>query len=85
MNVQNVGSFLGSLVRRKDKNEFQNASGVQVSEAGSNSEDLSEPGFPKIGTADFPDKPPMINGLSPIVVKKRFLIKLFLHFIFLTL
>jgi general secretion pathway protein E len=65
VNVQNVGSFLGSLVKRKDKNEFQNASGVQISEAESNSEDLSEPGFPKIGAADFPDKPPMINGLSP--------------------
>ena len=65
MNVQNIGSFLGSLVKRKDKNEFQNASGDQVSEAESNSEELSEPGFPQISAADFPDKPPMINGLSP--------------------
>ena len=70
MNVQNVGSFLGSLVKRKDKNEFQSASGVHVSEAESNSEDLSEPGFPKIGTADFPDKPPMINGLSPQLMRQ---------------
>ncbi len=70
MNVQNVGSFLGSLLKRKDKNEFQNASGVQVSEAESNSEDLSEPGFPKIGAADFPDKPPMINGLSPQLMRQ---------------
>jgi len=70
MNVQNVGSFLGSLVKRKDKNEFQNTSGAQISEAESNSEDLPEPGFPKIGAADFPDKPPMINGLSPQLMRQ---------------
>ncbi|MEA1992028.1 MAG: ATPase, T2SS/T4P/T4SS family [Thermodesulfobacteriota bacterium] len=70
MNVQNIGSFLGSLLKRKDKNELQNASGVQVSEAESNSEDLSESGFPQISTADFPDKPPMINGLSPQLMRQ---------------
>ncbi|MDL1958346.1 MAG: Flp pilus assembly complex ATPase component TadA [Deltaproteobacteria bacterium] len=70
MNVQNVGSFLGSLVKRKDKNELQNAGGDQVSDAESNSAELSEPGFPKISAADFPDKPPMINGLSPQLMRQ---------------
>ncbi|MDL1960387.1 MAG: Flp pilus assembly complex ATPase component TadA [Deltaproteobacteria bacterium] len=70
VNVQNVGSFLGSLVKRKDKNELQNAGGDQVSDAESNSAELSEPGFPKISAADFPDKPPMINGLSPQLMRQ---------------
>jgi general secretion pathway protein E len=70
VNAQNVGSFLGSLVKRKDKNEFQNASDVQVSEAESNSGEVPELGFPKIGVADFPDKPPMINGLSPQLMRQ---------------
>jgi general secretion pathway protein E len=70
VNVQNIGSFLGSLVKRKDKNEFQNASGDQVSGAESDSDELSEPGFPKIGAADFPEKPPMINGLSPQLMRQ---------------
>jgi general secretion pathway protein E len=70
VNVQNVGSFLGSLVKRKDKNEFQNAGGDQFPDAESNSADLSEPGFPQISAADFPDKPPMINGLSPQLMRQ---------------
>jgi general secretion pathway protein E len=70
VNVQNVGSFLGSLVKRKDKNELQNTGGDQISDAESNSAELSEPGFPKISAADFPDKPPMINGLSPQLMRQ---------------
>jgi general secretion pathway protein E len=70
VNVQNVGSFLGSLVKRKDKNELQNAGGDKVPEVESNSAELSEPGFPKISAADFPDKPPMINGLSPQLMRQ---------------
>lgn len=70
VNVQNVGSFLGSLLKRKDKNELQNASGDQVSEAESNSAEVPGSGFPQIGVADFPDKPPMINGLSPQLMRQ---------------
>lgn len=70
VNVQNVGSFLGSLLKRKGEDELQNAGGDQVPEAKSNSSDLSEPGFPKISAADFPDKPPMINGLSPQLMRQ---------------
>jgi general secretion pathway protein E len=70
VNVQNVGSFLGSLVKRKDKNELQNVGGDQVSDAESNSAELSESGFPQISATDFPDKPPMINGLSPQLMRQ---------------
>ncbi len=70
VNVQNVGSFLGFLLKRKDKNELQNASGDQVSEAESNSAEVPGSGFPQIGVADFPDKPPMINGLSPQLMRQ---------------
>ena len=70
VNVQNVGSFLGSLVKRKDKNELRNASGDQVPDAESNSAEVPGPGFPKISAADFPDKPPMINGLSPQLMRQ---------------
>ncbi len=70
MNVQNVGSFLGSLLKRKDKNELQNASGDQVPDAESNSAEVPGPGFPQISAADFPDKPPMINGLSPQLMRQ---------------
>ncbi|MEA1866498.1 MAG: ATPase, T2SS/T4P/T4SS family [Thermodesulfobacteriota bacterium] len=70
MNVQNVGSFFGSLLKRKDKNEFQNVSGDQVSDAASSSAKVPGTGFPQISAADFPDKPPMINGLSPQLMKQ---------------
>ena len=70
MNIQNIGSFLGPLLKRKDKNELQNASGDQVPDAESNSAEVPGPGFPKIGAADFPDKPPMINGLSPQLMRQ---------------
>jgi len=70
VNVQNVGSFLGSLVKRKDKNELQNASADQVPDAESNSAEVPGPGFPQISAADFPDKPPMINGLSPQLMRQ---------------
>ncbi len=70
MNVQNVGSFLGSLLKRKDQNELQNASGDQVLDAESNSAEVPGPGFPQISAADFPDKPPMINGLSPQLMRQ---------------
>ncbi|MCD4755047.1 MAG: Flp pilus assembly complex ATPase component TadA, partial [Deltaproteobacteria bacterium] len=70
MNIQNVGSFLGSLLKRKDKNELQNASGDQVPDAASNSAEVPGPGFPQISAADFPDKPPMINGLSPQLMRQ---------------
>jgi len=65
-----VGSFLGSLLKRKDKNELQNASGDQVPDAESNSAEVPGPGFPQISAADFPDKPPMINGLSPQLMRQ---------------
>jgi len=70
VNVQNVGSFLGSLVKRKDKNELQNASADHVPDAESNSAEVPGPGFPQISAADFPDKPPMINGLSPQLMRQ---------------
>ena len=70
MNVQNVRSFLGSLLKRKDQNELQNASGDQVLDAESNSAEVPGPGFPQISAADFPDKPPMINGLSPQLMRQ---------------
>lgn len=70
VNVQNIGSFLGSLVKRRDKNEFQNTSGDQFPDAESNSAEVPGPGFPQISAADFPDKPPMINGLSPQLMRQ---------------
>jgi general secretion pathway protein E len=70
VNIQNVGFFLGSLLKRKDKNELQNASGDQVPDAASNSAEVPGPGFPQISAADFPDKPPMINGLSPQLMRQ---------------
>ena len=70
MNVQNVRSFLGSLLKKKDQNEVQNASGDQVLDAESNSAEVPGPGFPQISAADFPDKPPMINGLSPQLMRQ---------------
>ncbi len=70
MNIQNIGSFLGPLLKRKDKNELQNASGDQVPDAESNSAEVPGPGFPQISAADFPDKPPMINGLSPQLMRQ---------------
>ena len=70
MNVQNVRSFLGSLLKRKDQNELQNASGDQVLDAESNSAEVPGSGFPQISAADFPDKPPMINGLSPQLMRQ---------------
>lgn len=70
MNIQNVGSFLGSLLNRKDKNELKNASGDQVPDAASSSAEVPGPGFPQISAADFPDKPPMINGLSPQLMRQ---------------
>ena len=70
MNIQNIGSFLGSLLKRKDQNELQNARGDQVPDAESNSEEVPGSGFPQISAADFPDKPPMINGLSPQLMRQ---------------
>lgn len=70
VNVQNIGSFLGSLAKRKDKNELQNASGDQLPDAESNSAEVPGSGFPHISAADFPDKPPMINGLSPQLMRQ---------------
>lgn len=70
MNVQNVSSFLGSLVKRKDRNKYKNTSGNQVSGTKSHSEGLPESEFPKIGSADFPDTPPVINGLSPQLMRQ---------------
>ncbi len=70
MNIQNIGSFLGPLLKRKDKNELQNASGDQVPDAESNSAEVPGSGFPQISAADFPDKPPMINGLSPQLMRQ---------------
>jgi general secretion pathway protein E len=70
VNVQNIGSFLGSLVKRKDKNELRNASGDQLPDAESNSAEVAGSGFPHISAADFPDKPPMINGLSPQLMRQ---------------
>ena len=70
VNIQNVGSFLGSLLNRKDKNELKNASGDQVPDAASSSAEVPGPGFPQISAADFPDKPPMINGLSPQLMRQ---------------
>jgi len=70
VNIQNIGSFLGPLLKRKDKNELQNASGDQVPDAESNSAEVPGSGFPQISAADFPDKPPMINGLSPQLMRQ---------------
>jgi general secretion pathway protein E len=70
VDVKNVGSFLGSLVNRKDKNKFQDSGEAQFPEPESDSEQVSEPGFPQIDAADFPDKPPMINGLSPQLMRQ---------------
>ena len=70
VSVQNIGSFLGSLVKKKDKNEIQNASGDQLPDAESNSAEAPGSGFPQISASDFPEKPPMINGLSPQLMRQ---------------
>ena len=70
VNVQNVRSFLGSLLKRKNQKELQNASGDQVPDTESNSAEVPGPGFSQISAVDFPDKPPMINGLSPQLMRQ---------------
>lgn len=70
VNIQNVGSRLVSLFKGKGGNGFQNAGGDQVPGAESNLAEISGPGFPEISAADFPDKPPMINGLSPQLMRQ---------------
>ncbi|MFO8239687.1 MAG: ATPase, T2SS/T4P/T4SS family [Dissulfuribacterales bacterium] len=70
VDVKNVGSFLGSLVNWKGRNKFQDPGEVQFSVPESNSEQVPEPEFPQIDAADFPDKPPMINGLSPQLMRQ---------------
>ncbi|RKX58730.1 MAG: hypothetical protein DRP28_04360, partial [Thermodesulfobacteriota bacterium] len=59
-----------SLFKGKGGNGFQNAGGDQVPGAESNLAEISGPGFPEISAADFPDKPPMINGLSPQLMRQ---------------
>jgi len=70
VDVKNVGSFLGSLVNWKGRNKFQDSGEVQFSVPESTSEQVPEPEFPQIDAADFPDKPPMINGLSPQLMRQ---------------
>lgn len=70
VDVKNVGSFLGSLVNWKDKNKFQDPGEMQFSVPESDSGQVPEPEFPQIDAADFPDKPPMINGLSPQLMRQ---------------
>jgi general secretion pathway protein E len=70
VDVKNVGSFLGSLVNWKDKNKFKDPGEMKSSLPESNSGQVSEPVFPQIDASDFPDKPPMINGLSPQAMRQ---------------
>ena len=69
MNVQSVGSFFGSLFGGKGTDGLQSADADQSLVTAS---DLSESefDFPRITAGDFPDKPPMINGLSPQLMRQ---------------
>ncbi len=71
LDVQNLGSLVVSWFNRdRDERGSKTVTDDQPPVAESDAADMPGQGFDQIGADDFPDKPPMINGLSPELMRQ---------------